>query len=136
MKRLFIASLFFIPFVSNAAPTFDELREKNPEVCKDISKEDGYPGFVDCVVRMNEASEQKLQARLPALRKDLDSLSLIEYRANFDQNQKAWEEYKKTRCTYLTTGMEGQARDFEATMCNLMENYQRLDVLEGEPAFP
>ncbi len=136
INRIFITLLFFLPNLAYAVPTFDQLKEQNPEVCKGITKDDGYQGFLDCTVRLRDYSERKLQSRLLVLRQDLDTLSLKAYRTNFERDQTAWEAYKKSHCAYVSTGMEKRAYDFQLNMCNLMENYKRLETLEGEPAFP
>lgn len=136
MHKLAIALLIITPAMAGADRTFDELRKENPQVCRDITQADGYPGFTDCVGRMNEDSERQLSARLIQLRRDLNTLSLKEYRTNFDRDQHAWEVYKRAHCQYTATGMTEPASGIQSTVCNVLENHKRLDTLKNEPAFP
>ncbi|MFC0140759.1 lysozyme inhibitor LprI family protein [Erwinia mallotivora] len=136
MKNPFITALFLLPLMIHASHGVAQIEENNRQICQQTTEEDGYQGFLACTVRTSEESEKKLQSRLAILRKDLDGLSLKAYRANFEQDQRAWEVYKKRHCAYLSTGMENQAREVQATLCNVMENDKRLETLKDEPAFP
>lgn len=119
------------------ASDIDVLMSKEPGVCSDIEI-DNYYGLLECMGRISEKSEKKLNERLIVIRQELKSIDFEKGTAAFEKSQKSWERYKKDLCEYQTSGIEpeGSAFGFKVHYCNASENYRRLETLKDEPSFP
>ncbi|AHG22823.1 hypothetical protein Z042_14605 [Chania multitudinisentens RB-25] len=137
MRRVIIFVLACFPILSYSAQTLNELRDRNPQLCQDIKKEDGNSGIWECLTRLQADSEAQLKTRLKEVRAELKEIGYEPYQKAFEKDQLAWEAYKKTRCEYLTAGTlkDSVAFDLHGAMCNASENYRRIDTLKNEPPF-
>lgn len=136
MKK-FILMLLFASFITNAAQSLDELKNRNPQMCQDIKPEDGYYGDMECARRLLEDSEAQLNTRLAEMRAALKKMNYAPYQKAFELDQKAWENYQKRRCKFITADIEKDTNNhaYSMAVCNASENYKRIETLKGEPSF-
>ncbi|QHA89766.1 lysozyme inhibitor LprI family protein [Serratia rhizosphaerae] len=136
MKRYGIIILAGMPVFSGAVSDIEGLISKDPAACRKINVNENYPALLACVTRLSARSEQRLNARLAEIRKDLAALGDVEYRVAFETAQTSWEHYRTDYCAYITMGMDrrGSAFKYQSDFCSASENYRRLDTLEGEPS--
>lgn len=135
MKKIIFIVMMTVSFLLSARDIAG-LQSRDPGICDGSEMEDNYYGLLECVKRVSESSEKKLQDRLVEIRRELKDVDFDTSRERFEKTQKNWEVYKKSLCEYQVSQIspDGSAYGFKLDYCNASENYRRLDALEGEPA--
>lgn len=121
------------------AKTRNEYFIENPnKACQKLNKTSGVISVYECSLFMFNDSNQMLQKRITAIEEEIKSYSDKEINNAFSLDQSSWESYKKDQCDYMTTEIDKKSMLYqtELNLCIAVENYRRIETLDGEPSFP
>ncbi|MEH2921974.1 lysozyme inhibitor LprI family protein [Samsonia erythrinae] len=146
MKNIY----FFIPMLfalNGIPPAFGEiywskldLMEKT--LCKDLMKGESYHEVDICIYRMLSDSTEKLEQRNKETIKYLSKLKAFDDSEDavklFKKDQTAWKNYVVHRCAYKGHPYEKDSPMYfsNKSLCEAVENYRRIESLEGELNIP
>ncbi|GBO50450.1 MULTISPECIES: lysozyme inhibitor LprI family protein [Pectobacterium] len=146
MKNIyfFISMLFS---VSGISPAFGEiywskLDSMEKVLCKDIMKGETYWELYRCTERMNFDSTEKLKKKnkevIKYLSKLKDSGRSEEAIMLFKKDQIAWKNYVVHRCAYKGHSYDKDSYVYFSNkdLCEAVENYRRIESLDGELNIP
>jgi Protein of unknown function (DUF1311). len=143
MKTI-IPTTFFILSLSWCNLAFasmyhDYLNKNKESLCKDIIKEESYSEIYQCTSLMLKDSQEKLNKKV----KEIDDVLKESFDDNepqklFSESQHSWSEFVKKQCLYKLIGYQPGSPLYQSTqdLCFSVENYRRLEVLNGEPSIP
>ncbi|MCL6362345.1 lysozyme inhibitor LprI family protein [Pectobacterium polaris] len=146
MKNIYSCILVLFA-VNGISPAFGEIYLSKLDViektlCKDVMKGESYHELYICTDRMLSDSTEKLEQRNKELIKDLSKFKAFgdseEAVQLFKKDQAAWKNYVVHRCAYKGYGFEKDSPVYLSNkdLCEAVENYRRIETLEGEPSIP
>lgn len=133
--------ILFISLVSfsSYAKTYNNyLEESENGICKALIEKEGHYAIYRCGSLMVDDSQKKMIKRMSEINKTLKKINNNEITNAFMRDQLSWEAYKRERCAYITLGIDKESSEYQFNLdiCNAVENYRRIETLEGEPSFP
>ncbi|WP_224718538.1 lysozyme inhibitor LprI family protein [Pectobacterium versatile] len=146
MKNIYFYLLVLFS-VNGISPAFGDIYLSKLDVmektlCKDLMKEGGYNKVDLCINLMLSDSTEKLEKRNKEI---TDDLSKLESFKNFEDlskflkmEQAAWKDYIDSRCSYkqLVFIKDSPIYFSSHRLCHAVENYRRIESLEGELNIP
>ncbi|MBN3238959.1 lysozyme inhibitor LprI family protein [Pectobacterium versatile] len=146
MKIIYFCMLMLFS-VNGISPAFGEIYWSKLDVmektlCKDLMKEGGYNKVDLCINLMLSDSTEKLEKRNKEIKEDLSKLNSFE---NFEdlakflkKDQAAWKNYASLRCSYkqLVFIKDSPIYFSSNRLCHAVENYRRIESLDGELNIP
>ncbi|MEL7629121.1 hypothetical protein AAGW04_08970 [Pectobacterium aroidearum] len=146
MKNIYLCILILFA-VNGISPAFGEIYWSKLELmektlCKDIMKGESYHEVDICIDRMLADSTEKLEKRNKEIIEDLSKLDPFENLEDLvkfsNKEQASWKNYVDSRCSYKQLAFIKDSPIYFSSnrLCHAVENYRRIETLEGEPSIP
>ncbi|MEI7268085.1 lysozyme inhibitor LprI family protein [Pectobacterium versatile] len=146
MKNVYLCMLILFA-VNGISPAFGEiywskLDSMEKILCKDIMKGKSYHEVDICIERMLADSTEKLEQKNKEVISFLSTLITMEDEEDavklFKKDQAAWVNYVTHRCAYKGFDYEKDSPIYFAgkSLCEAVENYRRIESLDGELNIP
>ncbi|GKX38360.1 lysozyme inhibitor LprI family protein [Pectobacterium odoriferum] len=146
MKNIYFCILMLFA-VSGVSPAFAEIYWSKLELmektlCKDIMKGENYHELYICTDRMLADSTEKLEQKNKEAINFLSTLITIEDEEDavklFKADQAAWKNYVVHRCAYRGHPYIKDSPVYLSNkdLCEAVENYRRIESLDGELNIP
>ncbi|MBA0206695.1 lysozyme inhibitor LprI family protein [Pectobacterium aroidearum] len=146
MKNIYLCVLILFA-VSGISPAFSEIYLSKLELmektlCKDIMKGENYHEIYICTDRMLADSTEKLEQKNKEAISFLSKLIPMEGEEDavklFKADQAAWKNYVVHRCAYKGHPFEKDSPVYLSNkdLCEAVENYRRIESLDGELNIP
>ncbi|KFW98995.1 lysozyme inhibitor LprI family protein [Pectobacterium carotovorum] len=146
MKSIYFCMLMLFA-VHGISPAFGEIYWSKFDVmektlCKDLMKDGGYNKVDLCINLMLSDSKEKLEKRNKEITEALSKFDSFEnfedLVKSFKKDQTAWKNYASHRCSYKQLAFIKDSPIYFSSnrLCHAVENYRRIETLEGEPSIP
>ncbi|KHN55835.1 lysozyme inhibitor LprI family protein [Pectobacterium fontis] len=146
MKNIYLF-LFMLLTVNGISPAFGEiywskLGIMKKTLCKDLMKGESYHEVDICIERMLSDSAEKLEQKNKEAIKFLSTLKAFDGEEEavqlFKKDQAAWKNYVVHRCAYKVHPYEKDSPIYFSgkSLCEAVENYRRIESLDGELNIP
>ncbi|MDG0803194.1 lysozyme inhibitor LprI family protein [Pectobacterium polaris] len=146
MKNIYLCMLILFA-VNGISPAFGEIYWSKLDLmekvlCKDIMKGESYHEVDICIDRMLADSTEKLEQKNKEAISFLSKLITMEYEESavklFKADQAAWKNYVVHRCAYKVHPYIKDSPIYfsDKSLCEAVENYRRIESLDGELNIP
>ncbi|WP_116186041.1 lysozyme inhibitor LprI family protein [Pectobacterium aquaticum] len=146
MKNIYFYLLMLFA-VNGISPAFGEIYWSKLELmektlCKDIMRGENYHEIYICTDRMLADSTEKLEKKNKEAIDFLSTLITIEGEDDavklFKADQAAWKNYVVHRCAYKGHSYDKDSYVYFSNkdLCEAVENYRRIESLDGELNIP
>ncbi|QQG28255.1 DUF1311 domain-containing protein [Pectobacterium carotovorum] len=146
MKNVYLCMLMLFA-VNGISPAFGEiywskLDSMEKILCKDIMKGKSYHEVDICIERMLADSTEKLEQKNKEVISFLSTLITMEDEESavklFKTDQAAWKNYVVHRCAYKVHPYIKDSPIYfsDKSLCEAVENYRRIESLDGELNIP
>ncbi|WP_116186042.1 lysozyme inhibitor LprI family protein [Pectobacterium aquaticum] len=146
MKPIYFCILMLF-VVNGISPAFGEiylnqLNLMKKTLCKDLMKGESYHEVDICIDRMLADSTEKLEQKNKEAISFLSKLITMEDEESavklFKADQAAWKNYVVHRCAYKVHPYIKDSPIYfsDKSLCEAVENYRRIESLEGELNIP
>ncbi|MDE8753286.1 DUF1311 domain-containing protein [Pectobacterium polaris] len=146
MKNIYLCMLILFA-VNGISPAFGEIYWSKLDLmekvlCKDIMKGESYHEVDICIDRMLADSTEKLEQKNKEAISFLSKLITMEDEESavklFKADQAAWKNYVVHRCAYKVHPYIKDSPIYfsDKSLCEAVENYRRIESLDGELNIP